>query len=614
MLNSGVARTRFGAWLLAVGLLAAVAHSSAADLSLPVTGNLLGSVVDAGGTPQMGATVLLLNKYERLIAKTLTTPDGRFAFPGLPADLYSIRVSLASFLPASRDRVAVKPGFDSLLQIHLATLFSSVELTYAVPTGAMSEDWKWVLRSSPATRPITRLLAEGSKSSGAALHPHIFSGTRAVLSVSGGDGGLIDFDSAQGDLGTGFALSTNIMGKNQLQVGGSFAQNTSLGPAVMGLCAIYSRDPGSGFGEPPEITFTLSQLGLIGGQSTGENNASGPYVAGSLPPVRTMSLSVYEVADPTDNLHLEYGISGESVEYLQHTTRVSPFARATLNIGALGDLIAAYSDGARPDELAAHQKVQGAAETDTGEDLLSTVNTLARLPQLSERNGRLELQRTQNFELGYARTVASHTFGISAFHEDVSNGRINVAGQMSLLDAGDLLSDGSSMTSAYNIGHYNRNGYLASLDQRVTDSLDLAVAYGRIGGFTADGNGLAASGTAVQEKFLDLKDHNLATVNLRARAPVSGTRISANYGWFDSGAVIPRHVFTTQNIYAQPGLNVVIRQPLPSLFGMPGRLELTADLRNLLAQGYLPLYAVDGRKLLIVQSPRAIRGGLNFIF
>ncbi len=611
-MDLGFARIRFAA-VLAAGVLAASVHSSAADLSLPVTGDLLGSVMDSSDTPEMGATVLLFNKYERLIAKTLTTPDGRFAFTGLPADLYSVRVSLASFLPASRDRIAVKAGFDSLLQIHLATLFSSVELTYAVPTSGMTEDWKWVLRSSPATRPITRLLAENSAPSSSQMHPRIFSGTHAMLSVSGGDGGLIDSDSAQSDLGTGFALATNVMGKNQIQVGGNFGQNTTFGPAAMGLCAIYSRDQDGGFGEPPEVTFTLSQFALAGAPFMSQSSAQGSGFAGSLPAVRTMSLSVYEVADPTDNLHLEYGVTGESVDYLQHTTRVSPFARATFDGGSLGDLIAAYSDGGRPDELAAHQHMQAIADDRTGEDLAGTANILARLPQLSERNGQLELQRTQNFELGYVKTTVSRIYAFSAFHEDVSNGRINVAGDVSALDSGDLLSDGASMTSTFNVGHYNRNGYLASVDQHVTASLDLAVAYGRMGGFTAEGNGIAEA-SAVQEKFLDLRNHNLASANLIFRAPVSGTRISANYGWFDSNSVIPRHVFTTQNTYVQPGLNVMIRQPLPSLFGMPGRLELTADLRNLLAQGYLPLYPGDGRRLLIVQSPRAIRGGLNFIF
>ena len=615
MSHSGFSKFRIGASLLAFGLMAA-SGSPASDLSLPLTGNLLGSVVDSNGTPQMGASVQLFNKYERLLAKTLTTPAGRFAFADLPTDLYSVRVSLASFLPASRDRISVKPGIDSLLQIHLATLFSSIELTYTLPEGGMSSDWKWVLRSSPATRPVTRLLDEQPDSTTAQVHPHIFSGTHALLSLSGGDGGLIDADSAQPDLGTGFVLSTNVLGKNQVQLGGSFGQNNGTGPAAIGLCAIYSRDTNGGFGEPPEVTFTVSQFALMEGQLGGQYMGTAG-IAGSIPPVRTMSLSIYEVLDATDNVHLEYGITGESVDYLQHTTRVSPFARAIVGLGGFGEFIAAYSDGGRPDELVAHQVVPTAADDSPvqhfGEDLAAAVNTLARLPQLSERNGRLELQRTGNYEIGYDKTSGSRTYAFSAFHEDVSNGRINVAGDTSVLDHGDLLSDGTSITSTYNVGRYSRNGYLASVTQRVSESLDVALAYGRMGGFTAD-PGRDASTWATPSGFLDHTNHSLASTNLHARVPVSGTQISTSYGWVDSGAVVPRHMFTTQNIYAQPGLNVIIRQPLPAPFGMPGRLELTADLHNLLAQGYLPLYAGDGHRLLIVQSPRAIRGGLSFIF
>jgi hypothetical protein len=43
-------------------------------------------------------------------------------------------------------------------------------------------------------------------------------------------------------------------------------------------------------------------------------------------------------------------------------------------------------------------------------------------------------------------------------------------------------------------------------------------------------------------------------------------------------------------------------------------MEASADLRNLLAQGYLPLSAAGGQRLLLVQTPRSVRGGLSFIF
>jgi Carboxypeptidase regulatory-like domain/TonB dependent receptor len=613
-LKSGFASRQLGRGLAVAALLAFCSQMEGADLSLPITGNLLGSVVDAAGAPQMGASVQLFNKYQRLIAKTITATDGRFAFASLPPELYSIRVSLASFLPASRDKIAIAAGLDSVLQIHLATLFSSVELSYTIPDGAMTNDWKWVLRSSPVTRPITRYVpVDQGQSSTAENRPHVFSGTRAMLSVSGGDGGLIDSDAALADFGTGFALSTNIFGNNQVQVGGTLGQNVGVGPAAIGLAAIYSRNDVGGFGEPPEVTMTMTQLAGVGPQLPGGPGVTSGELSNS-PGIRTMSLSVYEVTDPVGGVHIEYGMTGESVDQVQHTSRISPFARVTVDAGKGAQVIAAYSDGARPDELSAHQQHQAALETDDRhDDLIDTVNTLARVPQLSKRNNQLELQRTQSYELGYNKTAGSRTYALSAFYEDVSNGRLNVAGDLSPLEPGNLMWDGISTTSIYNIGNYRREGYVASIDQRMTDSLKFALAYSRMGGFTANAAGLSQISGA-EQKFLNEGNHNIAAANLQARVRRCGTKFSASYGWVDKGAVVPQHVFTTQSTYVAPGLNIDVRQPLPSFFGMPGHLEVTADLRNLLAQGYLPFATADGHTLLIVQAPRAIRGGLNFVF
>jgi hypothetical protein len=41
---------------------------------------------------------------------------------------------------------------------------------------------------------------------------------------------------------------------------------------------------------------------------------------------------------------------------------------------------------------------------------------------------------------------------------------------------------------------------------------------------------------------------------------------------------------------------------------------VTADLSNLLQQGYLPLPTSDGGRLLLMETPRMVRGGLSFIF
>jgi hypothetical protein len=62
------------------------------------------------------------------------------------------------------------------------------------------------------------------------------------------------------------------------------------------------------------------------------------------------------------------------------------------------------------------------------------------------------------------------------------------------------------------------------------------------------------------------------------------------------------------------GLNFQLRQPLPAINGMGGRFEVTAEVRNLLAQGYVPVPSSDGRNMLLVPFPRSLRGGLSFIF
>jgi hypothetical protein len=61
------------------------------------------------------------------------------------------------------------------------------------------------------------------------------------------------------------------------------------------------------------------------------------------------------------------------------------------------------------------------------------------------------------------------------------------------------------------------------------------------------------------------------------------------------------------------GWNIYVRQPIPISLGFSGHLEATAELRNLLAQGYLTLNGA-GCHTLLTNSPRAPRGGLSFIF
>jgi hypothetical protein len=70
---------------------------------------------------------------------------------------------------------------------------------------------------------------------------------------------------------------------------------------------------------------------------------------------------------------------------------------------------------------------------------------------------------------------------------------------------------------------------------------------------------------------------------------------------------------------ASPGqtdgfFNLFVRQPIPRVHFMTGRMEALIDLRNLLAQGYVPVIAPDGNIVYLVQSARSVRGGVAFTF
>jgi hypothetical protein len=65
---------------------------------------------------------------------------------------------------------------------------------------------------------------------------------------------------------------------------------------------------------------------------------------------------------------------------------------------------------------------------------------------------------------------------------------------------------------------------------------------------------------------------------------------------------------------SDPYLNIFFRQPIPGTGFLPGHMDALIDVRNLLAQGYVPLLGQDKHTVYLVQSARAVRGGVAFTF
>ncbi|MBZ5601344.1 MAG: TonB-dependent receptor [Acidobacteriia bacterium] len=573
-----------------LAILTPVARS--ASLPVPEAG-IFGQVKSAGNVAQMGASVLLYDRYDQLVRRVLTNAEGKFVFDKLAPDVYSIRVSLASFVPALRRNIAVAAGSENLLQINLANLFSTIDLISSGPARGtlMSDDWKWVLRSSQATRPVLRMLPVSSSASTQSAGS-VFSNTTGLVKVSASDGESFASGSVQ-DLGTAFALATSIFGSGRVLVSGNVGYTGNSTIPEAGFRTTYTRTPDGATG--PQVTLTVRQLSL---PSHGETS----------PVLRTASLAMRDRIDLNDNLHLEYGLTTESVVYLHRVSSLSPFARATYDLGRNGSVRFSYSNGTQPGEAASHN-----AGPETSDALNQDLAALALLPRVSRRDGELQLQRTQNFELGYEIVEGSRTFSIGAYSEAVTNAAFTLSGSDGVLPWTDALPDLGTNDSIFNAGSYHRNGLTVGVKQEIADHFEVAVAAGRTGALTMDPREAAVNtGDSLRGLIRDV-DRPWVTVGFAATLPRTGTYIMSNYGWTDPRVMMPDHVYMTQDVTQSTGWNVRIRQPLPFLPGIGGRLEATAELRNLLAQGYLPIDA-SCRKAILTHSPRAVRGGLAFIF
>jgi hypothetical protein len=588
----------------------------------PLSGSIAGVVRNASGVPQMGATVFLFNRSEKLMQQVITNERGLFGFGLLSPDLYSVRVSLASFVPAIKQKIAVQPGMQSLLYVDLASVLSSIELVYAKPgDGAlMSDDWKWVLKGSASTRPVLRMLPAdlgvGSQQGQAqnqgqnqaqnqAAPGSVFSDTRGMLNLSGGDPGSLGSTSSQADLGTAFAVATSVFGHNELQLSGNVGYSAHAGSPTAGFRTSFSRD-----GLGPEVAVTVQQIYLpvrgslasLAGQPDGA------------PALRMMSVSMHDSVSVTDSLRLDYGSSFDSVSYMDHVNSLNEFARLTYSLGAAGSLKVAYSSGAPPAELAIEPRDAEGRVPGDSEALAQDLAALSMLPRLSLLDGHSAIQRSQDAEIGYEKKIRGTTLNVSGYHEKVNNAAMTVVAPEGAFAPGDLLPDVSSQNSVFDAGSYQRSGFAASVSQALGDRVQIGSSFGSGGALAPAGDDLAAASAEGLRSRLQVTQRFWVSARASAKVPLTGTIITGSYQWMDyNDTIMPDHFYLTQSPYTEPGLNVRLRQPLPSVLGIPGRLEATAELQNGLAQGYLPV-TEGGQHVTLVQSPRALRGGLSFIF
>lgn len=586
------------AGLLAAGF-SVVSPLLAAEPPIRFSGVLSGLVTDTTGKPQPGALVFLFNKQDRLLQRSATDMGGTFSFDELIPDLYSVRVTFASFVPALKDRVIVKPGMRSLLEVNLSRVFSSVQIVSTIPAagGLMSDDWKWTLRSDAALRPILRFLpATGLKSPALEANPDkyaMFSGSHGLLSISASDGAQTVNETGEADLGTQFAFATSVHGGNHVQISGNVGYGAASGSPDASFRTTYSRQF---LGASPAVSVTMRQLYVPFRAQSGDNPISSPSL-------RTLALSYADKTEISDNLTAEYGFELDMVSFVDRLHYLSPYARLNYAVGN-GKVDFTWTSGNARPEL-------GISSDDPNADLHRDLAALSLVPRVTLADGRTRVQRGDNYEVGVTQKFGSREYRVAAYNERVSNISLMIANPEVTGFSGELMPDLFSNSALFNAGTFDSTGYMASVTQNLGDDYRVSATWGSLGVIEARQTALVESADDLR-RSLGAGDRNAVTLRASGTMRHTRTRFVTSYQWANYRSAMPGPQYSTGSSRPEPGFNVMLRQPMPSLFGW--KLEASAEVRNLLAQGYLPLTMANGQQLLLVNTPRTFRGGLAFVF
>ena len=169
-------------------------------------------------------------------------------------------------------------------------------------------------------------------------------------------------------------------------------------------------------------------------------------------------------------------------------------------------------------------------------------------------------------------------------------------------------------TATLNGGSYSTPGAHISYARRVGDRLRLALGYGRTGVLAASRDRLHSASTDDLRAALEAHGAHLLLAAVSAELPAAGTALTGSYQWSSRQAALAADPYNDFASRSAPGLNLHLRQPLPIGGGIPGRFEASAEFRNLLKTGYVPMRVPDGRVLSLLQAIRSYSGALSYTF
>jgi hypothetical protein len=543
-------------------------------LSLPAwagerPGVISGYVRDSSGTPQMGAVVEIAGSAARTLT-VFTDVAGFFSAANLLPGIYLVKVSAPSFLPSVNEKVGLQPGTSLRLNITLTSLLNGLRVGPLRGT-ADDDDWKWTLRSV-ANRPVLRVF---NPATGAELVDHNLKASVSFLAGSAAEG----YGSGS-DMSTGFSVERSIFSVSRVGLKGSVGYGETLPSAVLRASYSHALPDGSG----PSVAVTMRRFA--------PSDPSLHYAA-----LQSLALNAADNFAVGDVVELKFGSELQTIQFLGHVTAFRPYGSVEVH--------------ASPNTLVEYDYATSVPSTRAEKGFDSTPADLSEAdPRISMVNFATRLERAHHQELSLSRRVGRNNMQVAVFSDRVANTALIGTGGVTAA-GGFLLPDVSSGTFTFAGDTLNSRGLRLVLQRKLYSDLTATLDYA-----CGDVLDLARPDVELQDagRWISTQRRHALAAKFNGTLPHSHTRWIASYRWVNGPALTPVDMFNASPGQSDPYLNVFIRQPIPTLGFLPAHLEAVIDLRNLLAQGYVPVIGQDGQTVYLVQAARAVRGGVTFTF
>ena len=554
--------------------------SASPSLAAHNFGKLTGLVADPSGNPQMGASVWLTPESSggRAI-ELLTDENGIFVSQRLRPGLYSVKVTLAGFMPSFQNHISVGVDVNTSLHIELDSIFASLDqLRKKSAKPAEPDDWKWVLRTASSSRPVLQL-RDGTVVIASSSDVQKDSEPRLNVEMNNGSVWPGSFSGTPGFMGTAVSYDQSLGRAGKLLMAGEVNYDQAI-PGVFGGSVASIWLPSGQFGEGPETTLTVRQVRL------GDSGRS----------LRAMRFEHSEQMALTERVILEYGGEYLSGGYVgAATSSLRPHARLGVHLSVHWD--AAFLVETDPDAYGLRTQ----ASSEGGEP---AIDALQAGPALIWSNGKPILNGGWHEEFAVRRNVGTRgQFESAVFRDDSRHQAVYGNGMDLTALAGQI--PGPVASDAGAAGFW---GTRMVYREKLSNNLEVAGVYAWAGALAANDQSapLAELRDMVQTRYR----HSVAA-RVAGKVPKSKTQLAASYKWIDGTVLTRQDVYSETAMAIDPNLSLTIRQPLPSF--RRGHWEALADFRNMLAQGYVSLEGADGR-MLVMPVERSFRGGVSFQF